>query len=114
MLLRGPIDRYNTRTPVPADVVLLAEVADSSYAVDAGNYLREYAAAGIAQYWTVNIPERRVEVYTGPNRGADGAAGYRGRKDYALGETVPLAVEGGGAPSPRKGCRSGRSSASTA
>lgn len=97
-VLKGLRGRYTARTPVPADVVLLAEVADSTHDLDSGIYLREYAARGIAQYWIVNIPARRVEVYTGPNQAGDAPPGYLVRKDYALGETVPVAGAHEGVP----------------
>ena len=98
VVFKGPVAHYTVRTPVPADVVLLVEIAATSYDLDSGVYLREYADRGIAPYWIVNIPDRRVEVYTGPTPAGDGPAGYRDRKDYALGETVPVVGEHGGVP----------------
>ena len=98
IVLKGPIDLYTVRTPTPADVVLLVEIAATSYSVDSGIYLREYADRGIAQYWIINIPDRRVEVYTGPNQAGDGPSGYRNRRDHALGETVPVVGEHEGVP----------------
>jgi Uma2 family endonuclease len=52
-----------------------------------------YARAGIPIYWLVNIPERRVEVYSEPihpPRRAD----YRVSRLYILGEEIPLIIEG--------------------
>jgi Uma2 family endonuclease len=49
--------------PLPFVVI---EVADKSYRRDAGIKLRRYASAGIKDYWIVNIPEKRVEVYRYP------------------------------------------------
>ncbi len=103
IVLKGPIDRYTVRTPVPADVVLLVEIAATSYDLDSGIYLREYADRGITQYWIVNIPARRVEVYTGPYQAGEGPPGYRDRKDYAPGETVPVVGEHDGVPLDRGG-----------
>lgn len=48
------------------DVVLLVEIADSSYSYDRHTKLKAYARAGIAEYWIVNVSERQVEVYTQP------------------------------------------------
>lgn len=54
-----------------------------------------YARAGIADYWIVNIPDRRVEVYREPV--PDGAApfGWRYGRTLALGpdeRVSPLAA----------------------
>jgi Uma2 family endonuclease len=89
-VLRGPRSTYRGRTPVAADIVLLAEVADSTYPENARTFLRAYAEAGIPRYWIVNISDRRIEVYTDPGRLADGSTGYNTRRDYGLDQSVPL------------------------
>jgi len=94
-VLRGPRSAYRRRRPAPADVVLLVEVSDSTYPDDAGPCLRAYAAAGIAPYWIVNVRARRVEVYHGPS-----GEGYGGRRDFGLGEAVPLEIAAGPAFDP--------------
>lgn len=48
------------------DIVLLIEVADSSYEYDRHIKFKEYAQAGIPEYWIVNLPQRQIEVYTQP------------------------------------------------
>ncbi len=57
---------YRTTHPRPADIRLLIEVAESSLAYDCGEKADLYAGAGISDYWVVNIPERRVEVFRQP------------------------------------------------
>jgi hypothetical protein len=69
-VLRGPLERYADRAPGVADVALVVEVADSSVHLDRGRFLRRCALDGIVQYWIVNIPARRVEVYRDPDRDA--------------------------------------------
>ncbi len=91
--LRGPLDRYRTRAPRPADIGLLAEVADSTYAKDRGLKWTKYAACKGASDWIVNIPERRVEAYSSPT-GRGNAARYQGRRDYGTDDKVPVIVEG--------------------
>ena len=49
-----------------SDVVLLIEVADTSYDYDRHIKLKEYASAGIPEYWIVNLPKQQIEVYTHP------------------------------------------------
>src|SRR5437764_10636552 len=66
-VVRGSAADYETRHPAPADVALLIEVADSSLLRDQRDKTRIYARAGIICYWIINIPDRRVEVYTQPS-----------------------------------------------
>ncbi len=61
---------YSAGRPLPGDVFLVIEVADSSLDFDRGNKANSYAAAGIADYWVANIPERCVEVFRQPKAGA--------------------------------------------
>jgi hypothetical protein len=92
-VLHGPRAVYRSRTPRAVDVVLLAEVADTTYADDAGEFLRKYAQEGIVQYWIVNIPGRRVEIYRDPDRAG---ATYLTCRNYELGAAVPLVLSIGG------------------
>jgi Uma2 family endonuclease len=54
------------RHPGASDVIAVVEVADSSLQYDRSIKQRLYAAAGIPVYWIVNIPERRIEIYSLP------------------------------------------------
>jgi len=87
LVLRGPRSDYRSRAATPADVVLLVEISSTTYAYDSGVYAREYAVAGIAPYWIVNLPARRIEVYSEPDAGV---GAYRIREFYGLGTQVPL------------------------
>lgn len=60
---------YSKRHPRSADVLLLIEVADATYAYDAGEKRDLYAECGIKDFWIVNIREYRVEVFRRPRRG---------------------------------------------
>ena len=90
-VIRGPRSNFRVRRrhPKPADIALLVEVSDNSYLADSGELLRCYAQVGIPQYWIVNIPARRVEVYTGPDSETQS---YRTRQDFSLDATVPLSL----------------------
>ncbi len=90
---RGPRERYRSKGPRRADLAMLVEVADSSYAKDRGTKWRKYAASGVSVYWIVNLPLRQVEVYTAP-AGRGKSAGYRDIKIYGADEEVPLVLEG--------------------
>ncbi len=89
-VLRGPRSDRRGRRVVAADVNLVVEVANSSYATDAGPYLRLYALEGIPIYWIVNTKARRVEVYSRPDRRA---GRYDLQSSFGLGQAVPLTLE---------------------
>lgn len=90
---RGPRDRYRTGAPRAVDIGLLTEVSDSTYAKDRGLKWQKYASCRVETYWIVNIPERRIEVYSSL-MGRGGSAKYPDRKDYGPDEEVPVIVEG--------------------
>lgn len=78
---------YRREKPGPDDIRLLVEVADTSLAEDTGEKAELYAAAGIRDYWVVNIPAKVVEVRRDP-----GAEGYRSLKIFSGKEELrPLA-----------------------
>jgi Uma2 family endonuclease len=89
-VVRGPLDRYDTRHPGPRDTALVVEVADSSLDQDRGYKLRMYARARIVLYWIVNLQDSRIEVYTEPRRGR--TPHYRQRQDYTPTDDVPLVL----------------------
>lgn len=60
---REALDQHHIQA---SDVVILIEVADTSYDYDRYIKLKEYTAAGIPEYWIVNIQKRQIEVYTDP------------------------------------------------
>jgi Uma2 family endonuclease len=88
MILRGSIDDYSRRKPMPSDVPLLVEVADSSLAEDRAR-CGLFAEAGVLIYWIANIPDRQIEVYSEP-MGSE----YRSRQDYGLDAEIPFVLEG--------------------
>lgn len=65
-ILRWREDDYLHAHPTPQDVLLVIEVADSSVAIDRGAKAPLYASAGIPEYWIVNIPGKKIEVYRNP------------------------------------------------
>lgn len=58
--------RYSTRHPVPAQIRLVVEVADSSLDYDRKLKSKVYARAGIQECWVVNIRQRQLHVFTQP------------------------------------------------
>jgi Uma2 family endonuclease len=83
----GTLDDYEERFPGPDEVLLVVEVADTSLDYDRTAKLAAYAAAGIPEFWIVNIREAQVEVYREPDERE-----YRARRVYKAGESLaPLA-----------------------
>ncbi|HVX61181.1 MAG TPA: Uma2 family endonuclease [Pirellulales bacterium] len=60
---------YSSRRPDAADVFLVIEVAESSLDYDRSEKADLYAAAGIKDYWIVNLVDKCVEVRREPRDG---------------------------------------------
>jgi len=73
----------------PRTAVLVIEVADRSLPQDRLTKTRTYAAAGIPEYWIVNLRDDCVEVYRDPDVNA---AAYRSRRVALRSETISLVV----------------------
>jgi len=69
--------RYADRRPLPEEVSLLVEVADTSLEFDTTAKASLYAAAGIADYWVVDLVSRAVIVFREPRSG-----GYESRSTH--------------------------------
>jgi hypothetical protein len=91
-VLRGTIRDYARRKPLPADVPLIVEVADTTLAEDRKGLTR-YAWAAIPTVWIINLNARVIEVYTEPSGPAE-PPGYRTRRDYGPEDTVPVVLDG--------------------
>ncbi len=87
LLLKPSSDDYTTRHPVPEDVFLLIEVADSSLTFDREEKLPAYGRAGISEVWILNLPAKTLEIYREPH-----FTGYGANKTLRAGDKVsPLA-----------------------
>jgi Uma2 family endonuclease len=58
----------------PRTALLIVEIADTSLALDTGDKASLYAAAGIADYWVIDVNDRRLHVFRDPQ--PDPAAKY--------------------------------------
>jgi hypothetical protein len=92
-IVRGGERDYLNGHPRPQDIGLVIEVSDASLDYDRVAKLAVYAQASIVVYWIVNIPDRRIEVYTDPTR-PDPAPAYRRRQDFGPADQVPLLLDG--------------------
>lgn len=82
-----PATAYPDRHPGPSDLLLIAEVADTTLRFDLTTKARLYARAGIKEYWVLDLTGRSLYVHRSP-----GAEGYGEIVRYDAGEMVaPLA-----------------------
>ena len=79
-VLRMENSNYASAHPQPADVLLLIEVAQSSLAFDRDIKIPQYARAGIAETWLVNLELQQVEIFrvAGPLGYAETTVNRRG------------------------------------
>lgn len=94
-VVEGAIRDYRDAHPTTA--ALVVEVADSSLDYDLTDKASLYASAGIADYWVVNLPQRRLEVLRSPIPDASQPFGYSyaSRRIFTENEQVqPLAAAG--------------------
>jgi Uma2 family endonuclease len=75
----------------PERAALIVEVAQSRLRFDREQKGSLYARAGIADYWIVNVPDRRLEVYRGPVPDAAAPFGWRYGDAIALGREARIA-----------------------
>lgn len=70
-MLRPRQDFYRSGHPIPGDILLIIEVADTRVAYDRDVKIPLYACHGIPEVWLVDLEDRRLHVYTSPS-----ASGY--------------------------------------
>lgn len=80
--------RYNSHHPYPDDIYWLIEYSNSSLKKDTEVKPQTYAAAGIHEYWVVNLKEMKLTVYRTPTQ-----AGYQSEQDFTQGTIKPLAFQ---------------------
>lgn len=85
-LLQPREDFYASGKPLPADVWLLIEVADTTLDYDRDVKRSLYAEAGISEYWIVNLVDQCLEVYRQPQ--PDGT--YRDAQTLRRGQQVNI------------------------
>ena len=82
-LLRSRQDFYASRHAGPGDILLVIEIADSSLEYDRDVKGPAYAAAGIPEYWLVDLNDNVVWRYRSAERGR-----YRLVEPYRRGQSI--------------------------
>jgi Uma2 family endonuclease len=85
-IVRLPESRYNERHPSAEDIFWLIEVSDTTLAKDLQEKKQVYAAAGIQEYWIMNVNTNTVIVFRQP-QGTD----YTIRQELNEGVLTPIA-----------------------
>ena len=88
-ILKRKANFYADGHPRPEDILLVVEVADTTLEKDRTTKKELYAAAGITEYWIINLPDQQVEQYLDPS-GED----YRLTHTYKLGQSVESTLLG--------------------
>jgi Uma2 family endonuclease len=65
-IVKGTIFDYAEHHPVPEDVYLVIEVADSTLKKDCEVKDKIYARSSIAEYWVVDIKNRQIHIFRDP------------------------------------------------
>ena len=66
VIVQGTILDYTEHHPVPDDIYLVIEVADSTLKQDCEVKDKLYARSSIAEYWVVDIKNRQVQIFRDP------------------------------------------------
>jgi Uma2 family endonuclease len=67
-ILKKRPEGYRKKQPGPADTLLLTEVSDSTVSYDRNRKAGVYAAAGIVEYWIVNLRKKCLHVMRKPSK----------------------------------------------
>jgi Uma2 family endonuclease len=92
VIVVGDPDTFGRRIG-PQDIAVIIEIADTSLAEDRTRTKRRYARAAIPTYWLINLPERRIEVYSGPT-GPSRSPDYGTLTIFGEDQYLPLVLGG--------------------
>jgi Uma2 family endonuclease len=95
LVLRGSLGDFSNLVVTAKDVLLVIEVAETSLSVDRGIKQGIYAAASVPEYWIVNLPERKLEVYRRPVAATnEQSAKYETVDVYLPEQSVDVVIDG--------------------
>ena len=79
------LDVYLQHHPYPTDIFWLIEFSNSSLAKDLEEKSKTYAAAGIPEYWVINLQKMKLVVFRSPAGGT-----YKSKETLEAGFIAPL------------------------
>jgi len=77
---------YRSRHPHPENIFWLIEYSNTSLTKDTNIKRKAYAAAGIQEYWVMDLQNRQLKVFRNPDQG-----NYQTETTVTTGEICPLA-----------------------
>ncbi|WP_414541186.1 Uma2 family endonuclease [Nostoc sp. CCY0012] len=89
-IVKNRDDNYLSSHPVPVDILLVMEVADSSLAYDQDVKIPLYAQAGIHDYWIFNLFDHHLECYSEPYLDTQGKYGYLNKRIVLPNQVIAL------------------------
>lgn len=84
--MSGSKKDYEKRHPTSSDIMVVAEISESTVSKDCGWKLRLYATEGIQEYWIVNLAHHNVRVLKNPE-----GSGYTYDRIFSRGYIAPAA-----------------------
>lgn len=93
-VVTGSPDDYDVN---PSTALLVVEVSDTTLAIDLGDKALLYAAAGITDYWVLDLVNRSLIVHRNPQPDATAPSGFRFQDitgHDASASIAPLALPG--------------------
>lgn len=88
---------FRSHAKTPDTAVLVVEISDTTLKFDLGDKASLYAAAGIADYWVVDVIDKQLHVHRDPRRDPQKRFGFSYRQVQVLLATdhiSPLATKG--------------------
>jgi Uma2 family endonuclease len=79
-------DEYLDHHPYPENIFWVIEYSNTSLEKDLGIKAEIYAAAGIPEYWVVNLKENKLILFRDPVNGK-----YQSQQEFTSGTISPLA-----------------------
>ena len=86
----APTTEYTDRHPSPQELLLIAEVSDTTLRFDLTTKALLYAQAGVQEYWVADVNERRLHCHRAPT-----SQGYRDITVYGEDDRIALEARPG-------------------
>ena len=84
-IVKLPKSKYFQSHPTPSDIYWLVEISDTTLTYDLTKKQEIYAAAGIPEYWIVDIKDKKLIVFTQPQDSR-----YLTKSELTTGTVYPL------------------------
>lgn len=69
IVLNRPLTEFGESNPRPEDIRLLVEISDATRYFDRGTKANLYARAGVVEYWSLDLVQRKLHAHREPRDG---------------------------------------------